>query len=215
MTLYIGTSGWNYADWRERFYPRGLKQSEWLGYLARHFDTTEVNNSFYRIPKQEYVQRWAGLVPGRFRFAVKLWRGITQYKKLNDCRDELARFFQSLDVLPARKRGPALVQLPPSQGRDLNKLDRFLDDLRQVTRPSRWKIAVEFRHASWLCDSVYQTLDRHGAAICLHDMAGRAPVDQPNGVPFVYVKADYRPTQVPRAPRNRSLPQSNAHHWRS
>jgi uncharacterized protein YecE (DUF72 family) len=197
VNLYIGTSGWNYADWKERFYPAGLKQSEWLGYLARRFDTTEINNSFYRIPTREYVERWAGQVSGRFRFAVKLWRGITQYKKLNDCRDALASFFEAFDSLPTPKRGPVLVQLPPSQGCDAEKLDRFLDDLRDVTSPSRWKVAVEFRNGGWLRDGVYQLLDRHGAALCLHDMVDRAPVGEPNDARFIYVRrhgpqGDYR-----------------------
>jgi uncharacterized protein YecE (DUF72 family) len=195
--LYIGTSGWNYADWKERFYPKGLKQSEWLRFLAREFDTTEINNSFYRIPKKEYVERWAGLVPSRFRFSTKLWRGITQYKKLNDCRDELASFLAAFELLPTRKRGPVLVQLPPSQGCDIDKLDRFLDDVRQVASPSRWKVAIEFRNDSWLCDTVYRLLDRYAAALCLHDMAGRAPVNEPNDASFVYVRrhgpqGDYR-----------------------
>lgn len=188
MKLYIGTSGWNYADWRQRFYPHGLKQSEWLGYLAREFDTTEINNSFYRIPKKEHIQRWDRQVPARFRFAVKLWRGISQYKKLNDCHDALVSFFAAFDWLPTRKRGPILVQLPPQQGCDIGKLDRFLDDVRQVTSPSRWKVAVEFRNDSWLRDDVYQLLDRHRAALCLHDMAERGPVNEPNDASFIYVR---------------------------
>jgi uncharacterized protein YecE (DUF72 family) len=188
VKLYIGTSGWNYADWKKRFYPQGLMQSQWLGYLAREFDTTEINNSFYRIPKSQYVQQWAGQVPGRFRFAIKLWRGITQYKKLDDCRDKLANFFATFAELPARKRGPLLVQLPPHQGRDIDKLDRFLDDVRDVTSPARWKVAVEFRNDGWLCDDVYRLLDRQGAALCLHDMAKRAAVNQPNDASFVYLR---------------------------
>jgi uncharacterized protein YecE (DUF72 family) len=203
VKLYIGTSGWNYADWKERFYPKGLRPSEWLGYLARDFDSTEINNSFYRLPKKEHVQRWDGQVPGRFRFAVKLWRGITHYRKLKDCRDELRRFFEAFASLSARKRGPLLIQLPPGQGLNKDKLDRFLDDVRDVTSPARWKLAVEFRNESWLRDDVYQLLDRHGVALCLHDMVGRGPVNEPNNASFVYVRrhgphGDYRGSYTKR-----------------
>ena len=188
MKLYIGTSGWNYADWKERFYPKGLKQSEWLGYLAHEFNTTEINNSFYRIPKKAHVQRWAQQVPARFRFAVKLWRGITQYKKLNNCRPALAAFFEAVQALPTPKRGPILVQLPPNQGCDIEKLDHFLDDVRAVISPSRWRVAVEFRNDSWLRRDVYRLLDRQRAALCLHDMAQRAASNEPNDASFIYVR---------------------------
>lgn len=82
---YIGTSGWSYAHWAKgRFYPKGLKQGEWLGFLAERFDTVEINSSFYRLPKPEIVARWRGVTGARFRFAVKLWRRITHLKRLAD-----------------------------------------------------------------------------------------------------------------------------------
>lgn len=184
---YIGTSGWNYRDWKEILYPRGLRQSDWLHHFAREFDTVEINNTFYRIPQPEMVQRWSEQTPRRFRFAVKLWRGITQFKKLADCREQLESFFQAVGF-PTSQRGPLLVQLPPSQGCDVDKLNAFLDDVREITAPARWKVAVEFRNDSWLCDTVYQLLDRHRAAVCLHDMPRRAPVEEPNDASFVYVR---------------------------
>ena len=185
---YIGTSGWNYGHWKEVFYPRGVRQSDWLGYYARHFDTAEVNNSFYRIPASAVVAHWIEQVPARFRFAVKLWRGITQFRKLRECGEYLENFFDAFRPLPAQKRGPLLVQLPPHMGRNDERLDSFLDEVRQVTAPERWKVAVEFRNESWLCRPVYRILDRHRAALCLHDMAGRAPVSEPNDASFVYVR---------------------------
>lgn len=186
--VYVGTSGWNYRDWKGRFYPPALKPAEWLGYLARRFDTTEINTTFYRIPKVEFVRRWSQQVPGRFRFAVKLWRGITQYRKLADCREYLPSFFEALAPLAVGQRGPLLVQLPPSLGKDLERLDAFLDEVREVTSPRRWRVAVEFRNPTWLCDETYALLDRQAAAIVLHDMQRAAPVQRPNDVGFVYIR---------------------------
>jgi uncharacterized protein YecE (DUF72 family) len=184
---WIGTSGWNYAHWKERFYPRGVRQADWLGYLAERFNSAEVNYSFYRIPKREAVENWLGQVPSRFRFAVKVWRGITQYKKLKGAGGYLKNFLDVVEAVPTRNRGPLLVQLPPGQGRDLEKLDAFLDELRELS-PSRWKVAVEFRHPSWLCDEAYHLLDRQRAALCLHDMKDRAPVNEPNDASFIYMR---------------------------
>jgi len=184
---YIGTSGWNYRHWRGRFYPQKLRQADWLPHFAARFDTVEVNNSFYRIPTPESVRDWAEQVPGRFRFAVKLWQGITHRKKLKDCRDRLERFFEPIAALPTEKRGPVLIQLPGNQGKDIEKLDAFLDDLKHATHPQRWKVAVEFRNPQWLCSEVYELLDRHHAAICLHDMKP-ADVTLPNDASIVYVR---------------------------
>jgi len=136
---YIGTSGWNYRHWKDAFYPRSVKAADWLGYFAGQFDTVEVNNSFYRVPTAGVVARWQSQVPGGFRFAVKLWRGITHFRKLVDTREHLETFFRAIEPLATAHRGPLLVQLPPSQGRDLAKLDAFLDDLKAVTHPARWR----------------------------------------------------------------------------
>lgn len=133
------------------------------------------------------IDRWQDAVPYRFRFAVKLWRGITHYRKLRGCAEHLQRFFVPFATMHRRKRGPLLIQLPPMLRRD-ERLEPFLDDLRDASAPSLWKLAIEFRHESWLCNDVYRLLDRRGVAVCLHDMAGAAPVAEPNDVPFVYVR---------------------------
>jgi uncharacterized protein YecE (DUF72 family) len=193
---YLGTSGWNYRHWREVFYPKGVAQRKWLSYFAGEFDTVEVNNTFYRVPKAHMVSGWSEAVPQRFRFAVKLWRGITHQKKLKDCREQLDRFFEAAAVLPTPQRGPVLVQLPPSQNKDTQKLAAFLEDLKAATGRERWKIVVEFRHTGWLCPETYEVLDRARAAICLQDMPP-ADVTLPNNARFVYVRrhgpgGDYR-----------------------
>lgn len=184
---HIGTSGWSYSHWAKgRFYPKGLKQSEWLAFFSRHFGTVEINMSFYRVPKPEMVSRWSTVTGSRFRFAVKLWRRITHEKRLGDCSDQLRFFFGVVNEL-GTKRAPLLVQLPPSLRRDAALLEAFLADLRQAARPARWKVAVEFRNSDWLCEPVYELLDRHRAAVALADMP-RCPITEPNEARFVYVR---------------------------
>jgi uncharacterized protein YecE (DUF72 family) len=184
---YIGTSGWNYKDWRGRFYPKGVPAREWLRYLSREFDTVEVNYPFYRLPTEETVRNWQETVPKGFRFAVKLWRGITHYRKLVRCEDFLDRYFRIVDPIRPSARAPLLIQLPPNQSKDIEKLDRFLSQARERALRS-WKLVVEFRHDSWLSDDVYRMLNRQRTAICLHDMPDRAATRRPNNVNFVYLR---------------------------
>lgn len=185
--LYVGTSGWSYPHWAKgRFYPKGLKQGDWLAFLARHFPTVEVNSTFYRLPAEAVVQRWRGAVGSDFRFAVKLWRMITHRKRLLDCRRHLEDFFRVAAGFQ-RKRGPLLIQLPPSTHKDLSLLDDFLHEVRTVIGRKKWRLTVEFRHASWRCDEVTALLDRHHAALCLADMP-RCPFTEPGQAVFLYVR---------------------------
>ena len=184
---HIGTSGWSYAHWAKgRFYPKGLKQGEWLGFFAERFGTVELNSSFYRVPKPEFIARWRTVTGGRFRFAVKLWRRITHDKRLVACGSELKDFLAVVNEL-GPKRGPLLVQLPPSLRKDVGRLDEFLATLKKAAGPVRWKVAVEFRNRDWLCDEVRELLTRHRAALCLADLP-RCPITEPNDAPFVYVR---------------------------
>ena len=193
---YIGTSGWSYAHWAKgRFYPQGLKQGEWLGFFSQQFGTVELNSSFYRLPKPEFVARWRAVTGGRFRFAVKLWRRITHVKRLADCERELGDFLAVANEF-GPKRGPLLVQLPPSLRKDAARLDKFLTTLKRAagtagaripSRTQRWRVAVEFRNPDWLCDEVYDLLSRHKATLCLADLP-RCPITEPNDAPFVYVR---------------------------
>lgn len=185
--LYVGTSGWSYPHWAGgRFYPRGLKPGDWLAYLSQHFATVEVNSTFYRLPSDTTVRRWRTVTSPGFRFAVKLWRMITHQKKLADCDDLLRDFFSVADGFGA-KRGPLLVQLPPSLHKDLQRLDAFLVRLRAAMRRRHWRVAVEFRHQSWDDAETRALLDTHHAAACLADME-RCPFTSANDVDFVYVR---------------------------
>lgn len=186
-TCYIGTSGWSYPHWAKgRFYPVGLKPGDWLSYLSQHLPTVEVNSSFYRLPQANLIRRWRDCVPDSFRFAVKLWRRITHDKRLIDCDDELRSFFSVVGELRSR-RGPLLVQLPPSFRKDPDRLDGFLGLLRQVMGRRSWLVAVEFRHPGWICPEVYELLSRRAAAVVLADWP-RCSVTEPNDAPFVYVR---------------------------
>lgn len=184
---YIGTSGWSYPHWAQgRFYPVGLKPTDWLSFLTEHFDTVEINTTFYHLPPATAVARWRAATGPRFRFAVKLWRQITHRQRLAACTRELKAFLAAAGELGPR-RGPLLVQLPPALRRNEELLDDFLRALAKAVGPKRWPAAVEFRSPDWLCESVYTLLNRHRAAVCLADLP-RCPTTIPNSAPLVYLR---------------------------
>ena len=187
MAIYIGTSGWKYKHWREVIYPKGLAASKWLAFLSAEFNTVEINTSFYRIPTAKSVATWQSIVPPEFRFALKLWRGITHYRKLKNSGDLIQRFLDIIDPIAPRHRGPILVQLPPNQGLDLDKLDTFLHDWHSLAG-REWRLALEFRNDAWLTPATNELLTRHHAALCLHDMHGKAAVNDPNHANLVYIR---------------------------
>ena len=150
--IRIGTSGWYYDHWKERFYPAGLPKSKWFEHYAEHFDTVEINNTFYHLPKAQSVQRWHQLAPKGFLYAVKANRYITHIKRLKDTSEELKRFFERVALLKGHL-GPILYQLPPSLHQDLDLLKSFIK-LLPKGKPS----VFEFRHESWYCDDMFDLL---------------------------------------------------------
>jgi uncharacterized protein YecE (DUF72 family) len=200
--IHIGTSGWNYKDWRGTVYPEKLAAKKWLAYYSTLFDTVEVNTTFYRFPKPHFAANWSSQVPPDFQFALKLWKGMTHYRKLTQCTQWLTDFGVVLRELPEPQRGPLLIQLSPHHARDDARLDAFLSELRGCAVPLPGYVTVEFRHDSWLTPEIYAVLDRHDVAICQHDMPARAPVSEPNDAPLVYVrrhgpKGDYHGSYGP------------------
>jgi len=177
----IGCSGWQYRHWRGSFYPTDLAATAWLEHYARTFDTVEVNNTFYRLPEAATFQAWARRVPAGFVFAVKASRYLTHLKRLRDPEEPLARLFDRAGHLGPHL-GPVLYQLPPAWPRDLPRLERFLSAL-----PRGHRHAVEFRDPDWYSVETFEALERHGAALCLHDMQGAEPPRRPCG-PFVYLR---------------------------
>jgi uncharacterized protein YecE (DUF72 family) len=184
---HIGTSGWNYKHWRNSIYPQRTPQKRWLEFIAQNFDTVEVNTSFYRIPKKETVAAWAESTPEHFRFAIKLWRGITHYKKLKNAEALTANFLEVVEQLAPNRRAPLLIQLPPNQGKDIDKLVDYIQVLRELS-DKQWLIAAEFRNSNWLDDDTYSALDRENVALCIHDMTGKADTDRANNAGFIYIR---------------------------
>ena len=153
-----------YRHWREVFYPAKLPQSKWLGFYTRHFSTVELNNSFYRLPTEKAFSSWRETSPAGFVYAVKVSRFITHIKRLKDV-DEPVETFLSRARLLEEKLGPLLYQLPPNMHRDDQRLDAFLSLL-----PRGLHHVVEFRHGSWLNDTVFAMLRKHNVGLCVFDM---------------------------------------------
>lgn len=164
--VHIGTSGWHYDHWRRVFYPRDLAADRWLAYYAGRLHSTEVNNTFYRLPQTAVLSRWVADTPRDFVFAVKAWRVITHRKKLKDCADALKTFLDALKPLRARP-GPILFQLPPHWHCNPQRLADFIALL-----PGDRRFAFEFRDRSWHCRDVYDVLRAHNAAFCIYDLDG-------------------------------------------
>jgi len=163
-----GTSGYNYPEWRGRFYPETLAAAKMLPYYAERFPTVEINYTFYRMPTVKTVAGWAAEVPEHFAFSLKAPRRITHERRLKDCADPLAFFCQVAAALGPRL-GVLLFQLPPNLRRDLERLDAFLALL-----PPGVRAAFEFRHDSWLDEAVYDRLRTRNLALCLADDGERA-----------------------------------------
>jgi uncharacterized protein YecE (DUF72 family) len=179
--VHVGTSGWQYRDWRGAFYPRDLPQRDWLPYFAHRFGTVEVNNSFYRLPERATFERWREQTPPGFIVTVKASRFITHLKRLKDPQDPVALFWERATGLGDRL-GPVLFQLPPRFRADPDRLRRFLAVLPEAARP-----AFEFRDDSWLTDEVFSMLDAAGAALVWPDRPG-AKVDLPVVAGWLYVR---------------------------
>ena len=168
--IRVGTSGWQYDDWKGTFYPPGLPAARWLPYFAERYHTVEVNSTFYRLPSEEVFRRWRGETPAGFVMAVKASRYITHIRRLRDPREPVQLLWSRCRALGDRL-GPVLFQLPPGFRRDTG----LLRDLLAVL-PRGMRAALEFRDASWLVDEVMDTLDRAGAAFVLaHSPGARVP----------------------------------------
>ena len=169
-TAHVGCSGWMYKDWRNGVvYPPKLPQSEWLAYYATLFDTVEINNTFYRLPSPETVEGWRDRAPAGFTFALKLGGFGTHRMKLRDAASWLPNHLDRAERLGPHL-GPTLVQLPPRWRKDTGRLDEFLE-----VAPKHLRWAVELREPSWVADDVFAILERHGAALCIHDLLPRHP----------------------------------------
>jgi uncharacterized protein YecE (DUF72 family) len=177
----IGCSGWQYTHWRGDFYPTDVPRTRWFDHYASIFNTVEINNTFYRLPDARTFAAWAARAPKGFLYAVKASRFLTHMKKLKEPEEPLSRLFTRMCPLGVH-RGPVLYQLPPGWKLDRPRLEHFLQALPRGVRH-----ALEFRDPTWYAEDVARALERHGVALCLHDMRGSATPRRRIG-PFVYLR---------------------------
>jgi uncharacterized protein YecE (DUF72 family) len=180
--FFVGTSGYSYKEWKGSFYPEKLPQKEMLSYYAQRFSTVEINNSFYRMPSEDVLESWTAEVPKTFRFAFKAPQTITHRKRLKNAEEETDTFLRATAVLKDRC-GPLLFQLPPNLKKDLPRLDTFLRFLG-----GRPPTAIEFRHASWIDDEVFDCLRANSCALCLADIDDAPAPDLVSTANWGYVR---------------------------
>ncbi|HKT81202.1 MAG TPA: DUF72 domain-containing protein [Vicinamibacterales bacterium] len=161
--IWVGTSGYNYPEWKGSFYPEKLPPAKMLPYYAARFPTVEINYTFYRMPNEATVGKWAGETPSPYKLTLKAPRRITHDSRLKNCGPLVAQFCQVAATL-GDKLGAMLFQLPPNLKKDAGLLETFLDDL-----PPKAVAAFEFRHASWLDDDICERLQRRNLALCVAD----------------------------------------------
>lgn len=162
--LRIGTSGYQYDHWKGVFYPEDIPKDRWFDHYAQHFDTVEINNTFYQLPQESTFDSWHEQAPAGFCYALKFSRYGSHLKRLKDPRGPIDKFVQRAERLKSFL-GPILVQLPPHWNVNAQRLTAFLE-----AAPKRYRWAIEFRDPSWLCDEIYAILQEHQAALCVHDM---------------------------------------------
>jgi len=179
--IRVGCSGWQYRHWRGAFYPANLPVARWFAHYAQHFDTVEINNTFYRLPSSETFATWRTRVPPGFVYAIKSSRFLTHMKKLKDPERPI-QLFMSRAVALGRTLGPILYQLPPQFDLNLERLQVFLGAL-----PKWRRHVLEVRDPRWYHEDVYRLLERYRVALCLHDMQGSASGRRQVG-PFVYLR---------------------------
>lgn len=163
--IRVGTSGYNYPEWKGSFYPEKMPAARMLPYYAERFPTVEVNYTFYRAPTEAILDGWNRATPEGFRLTLKAPKRITHDARLRDCADRVRQFLDMAALL-GPKLGALLFQLPPNLKKDTALLDAFLD-----TFPPRVRAAFEFRHVSWLSDDVYERLKARNLALCVADSA--------------------------------------------
>ena len=167
MGVIIGTSGWQYADWRGGLYPSGLAQNKWLSFYAERFQSVEINNVFYRLPEQSTFEHWNASTPDDFVFSLKASRYLTHVLRLSKPTEPVRRLLGRSSAL-GHKLGPVLLQLPANFQVDPKRLTATLS-----TFPSDVRVAFEPRHDSWYSDEVADILTQHRAALCLTDTPRR------------------------------------------
>jgi uncharacterized protein YecE (DUF72 family) len=174
MKIFIGCSGYSYDDWKGDFYPDDMHQDEWLSFYAEKFNTVEINNSFYKFPENESIEKWLSQTPANFRFSIKGHRFFTHLKKFNvddSFKEKLNNFQSSLEPLK-EKAGCVLWQLPGNLHKNIPKLVAFCQEL-----DNDFTHVLEFRHPSWFDEDVYEFMKKNNIAFCILSAPGNLPED--------------------------------------
>ncbi|MGE0591863.1 MAG: DUF72 domain-containing protein [Vicinamibacterales bacterium] len=192
--IWIGTSGYNYPEWRGSFYPERFPAAKMLPFYAERFPTVEINYTFYRMPTPALLEGWLRATPGHFRITLKAPRRITHDARLRDCGDSVRQFLEVASTL-GTQRGALLFQLPPYLRKDLPLLDAFLEFLPRDARAT-----LEFRHASWFDDEVFARLRERNVALCIADSEKlSAPLEQTADFGYVRLRDEaYTPDDLSR-----------------
>ena len=193
MKLWVGTSGYSYRPWLGKFYPERLAAKDMLRYYATQLPAVEINNTFYRLPKESVLESWAAQVPAEFRFVLKAPQRITHIKRLKDAESEVAYLFRVIAIM-GEKAGAVLFQLPPNFRKDLERLKTFL---RLV--PTGRRIAFEFRHPSWLDEDVLACLSELNCALCCAEFEESEERDLIATATWGYIRLrrpDYEPADL-------------------
>ncbi len=175
-SVSVGISGFSYAGWKGKFYPKELKNEDFLGYYSQRLNSVEINSSFYASPSSAMVKSWSARTGEGFSFAFKAPRQITHILKLGKGSVEAAEKLSETLNLLGQKRGPILFQLPPYSKQELKLLEDFLSKTSRIE-----KRVFEFRHESWLQNSTYETLDKYGAGFCIAETKDMEPVFKVTG----------------------------------
>ncbi|MFN3605522.1 MAG: DUF72 domain-containing protein, partial [Leptonema sp. (in: bacteria)] len=192
MKIYIGTSGWQYYHWYNKFYPQNLKSKDFLSFYSKHFKTVEVNTSFYHFTKESTFKNWLSQVPKNFLFSIKLHRLFTHFRRLKLNKDDkriLKETITSYKIL-GKNLGVILIQLPPGLKKDIKLLKIFLKKLKNLVKDL--KLAIEFRHQSWLNEEVYKILKENKIAFVISD-SPRWPTEIVKTTDFVYIRFHGKP----------------------
>ena len=194
MNSWIGTSGFQYPEWKGHFYPEKLPAAKMLPFYAERFQTTEINYTFRRIPSAKTIENWCDLTPDRFAFSLKAPQRVTHFAKLQNCSDSLKFFFGAIQGLED-KLGPILFQLPPFFRKDAEILGAFLEQL-----PDGVRAAFEYRHKSWFDDEIFSSLRTHNAALCIAESADLStPIEATASFGYLRLRReDYGPEDIAR-----------------
>lgn len=182
VEIRVGTSGWSYDHWKGCFYPANLPKSGWLNHYLNHFNTVELNASFYRLPRRTSFENWYHKTPDGFLWSIKASRYITHIKKLEEPAETLERFYESVGAL-GEKLGVILFQLPPSLSFHPLALDNFCKSLK-----SEYRSSLEVRHSSWIDEEMFNILRKYNVAFCISDTAGRFPYHEELTADFTYIR---------------------------